>query len=223
MRVEKNMNQLTIIQLLAVWILPVLFAVTVHEAMHGIAAYFFGDKTALMLGRLTLNPIKHIDLVGTIIVPLLLLALGGFIFGWAKPVPISVNNLKNPRRDMALVALAGPFANFVMMILWAVIAKFGMILQQQGFNWALAIFYMGQAGIMINALLMVLNLLPIPPLDGGHIVAGFLPANLALQFKRIEPFGFIILLVLLVSGLLRYLISSPIFLLQSFVSNMFGL
>jgi Zn-dependent protease len=223
------MEHLTLIQLIIVWILPILFAITVHEAAHGFAAYFFGDKTAFLLGRLTLNPIKHIDLIGTIIVPLTLLFLsrlfgsGGFIFGWAKPVPISSGNLKKPRLDLALIALAGPASNIIMLILWAFIAKLGFILVHQGFNWSLAIFYMGIAGIMINSLLAILNLLPIPPLDGGHVLMGLLPKSWARGLHHIEPYGLFILLLLIMTDLLRYIIEPPIYLLQKAIFSLFGL
>lgn len=216
------MNQLTAIQQFAVWVLPVLFAITVHEVAHGFVADLLGDKTARIMGRLTLNPIKHIDLVGTILVPAILFIFGGFIFGWAKPVPISARNFKKPRRDMMFVAAAGPLSNLIMMVLWALIAKLGIFLTQYGFNWALAIAYMGGAGIMINSALAILNLIPIPPLDGGHILMGLLPAKWAAKVSRIEPYGFFILLFLLATGLLKYLIAPMTFLLQAFIPTWLG-
>lgn len=217
------MNQLTYIQLFAVWVLPILFAITAHEVAHGLVAYFLGDKTAYALGRLTFNPIKHIDLIGTIIVPALLLMFGGFIFGWAKPVPISTRNFKKPRRDMMLVAVAGPLANIIMMFLWAIIAKLGAILMQNGFTWALALSYMGAAGIMINSVLAVFNLLPLPPLDGGHILEGILSAKWAFKMQRIEPYGFFIVLFLLATGTLSYILSPTVMFFQKLVSGIFGL
>src|SRR5438105_13994721 len=158
------MDQMNFIAKLAVWAIPVLFAITVHEVAHGWVAYKLGDKTAWMMGRLTLNPIKHIDPIGTILVPLVLLFLGGFMFGWAKPVPVNFSSLRNPKRDMALVAAAGPATNFLMAIVWAIIMKIGLIVYHTGFHAAELFIYMGFAGIFINLIIMVLNLLPIPPL-----------------------------------------------------------
>ena len=196
------MEELNTVQRIVVWALPVLFAITVHEVAHGWVARKLGDPTAMMLGRLTLNPIKHIDPIGTVLVPLALLMLGGFIFGWAKPVPVTWENLKNPKRDMALVALAGPISNLFMAIGWALIMKLGFSLGQQ-FAWlAWPLIYMGGAGITINAVLMLLNLLPIPPLDGGRVLVGLLPGPMAWQVSRIEPYGFMILLLLLATGML---------------------
>lgn len=197
------MDELSLAQRVAVWVLPVLFAITVHEVAHGWVARRLGDPTALMLGRLTLNPVKHIDPFGTILVPgLLLLASSNVIFGWAKPVPVTWQNLKRPKRDMALVALAGPTANLLMAVLWALVARLG-VLYYDSHGWlAQPLIFMGIAGIYINAILMVLNLLPLPPLDGGRVVGGLLPGPWAWRFGRIEPYGMIILLVLLFTGIL---------------------
>jgi len=192
------MHEITLIQKIAAWILPVLFAITVHETAHGWMALRLGDKTALMLGRLTLNPLKHIDPVGTILVPGLMLMLSGLMFGWAKPVPITWQNLGNPKRDMVLVAVAGPLANLLMAFLWAVIIRLGILLGDIG----LALIFMGAVGIFINTLLMALNMLPLPPLDGGRVVTGLLPGPLAWKFSQIEPYGFLILIGLLATGLL---------------------
>lgn len=201
------MMELSLVQKIAVWILPVLFAITVHEVAHGWMALRLGDPTAKMLGRLTLNPFRHIDLVGTVVVPLVMLLLpGGFIFGWAKPVPVTWKNLRSPKRDMALVALAGPMANLLMAIAWGIIAKIGFMLVLTAPFLGQPMIYMGSAGILINIVLMVLNLLPLPPLDGGRIVAGILPGPMAYQFSRIEPFGFFILLALLVTGILSQIL-----------------
>jgi len=216
--------QLTLIQTISMWILPILFAVTVHEAAHGYMAYLLGDKTASVLGRLTLNPIKHIDIFGTIILPIALLMLNtGIILGWAKPVPVNSNNFSKPRRDMALVALAGPLSNFAMAIIWAAIAKLGAVLLAQNIPGALAIGSMGDAGIMINLMLVVLNLLPIPPLDGSHIVAGLLPRAAAIKYERIAPFGFIIILALLYLGVISMIMLPAIQFLYGLISIVFGL
>jgi len=200
------MEHLSTIQIFAVWALPVLFAITVHEVAHGWVASWFGDKTAFILGRLTLNPAKHIDLLGTILIPGTLLLLGGPVFGWAKPVPINSFNLRHPKRDMALIALAGPLANLAMAFIWGGITKLGMILLSYSFPGALAISYMGEAGISINVVLIVLNLLPLPPLDGGHVLMGLLPKNISAKVSRVAPFGFFILLALLAFGFLGAII-----------------
>lgn len=216
-------QNLTTIQLFAVAVIPIIFAVTVHEVAHGFVAQLLGDKTALLLGRLTLNPIKHIDLIGTIIVPMLLLFFGGIIFGWAKPVPVNPHNLRYPRRDMMLVACAGPTANFLMAILWAAITKLGIFLIAHNLSWALAIVYMGMIGIQINLLLAVLNLLPLPPLDGGHIAIGLLPGKLAFLYSRISPIGFFILLILISLGVLSFIISPIINVLEYAIRTLFHL
>ena len=217
------MNQLSTLQTVAVWVLPVLFAITVHEVAHGWVASKLGDKTAMIMGRLTLNPLKHIDPLGTIIVPGVLLLLGGIIFGWAKPVPITYANLNHPKRDMALVAAAGPVSNLIMAIIWALIAKIGVILLQNGLFWAQAIIYMGQAGILINLIIMILNLLPIPPLDGSRIVSGFLSNKASYQYNRIEPYGFFILLFLIFTGALGAIIGPIFTLLFRLISTLFGI
>jgi len=206
------MEELNLAQKIAVWLLPVLFAITVHEVAHGWVARLLGDPTAMMLGRLTLNPIKHIDPLGTILVPgMMLLLPGGFIFGWAKPVPVTWENLRSPKRDMALVALAGPSANLAMALLWAAALKLGVALDGTASWVAMPLAYMGLAGISINTILMVLNLLPLPPLDGGRILTGILPGPLAAKVGRIEPYGLLIILLLLFSGLLGKILSPVIF------------
>ena len=187
-----------IIYLLAVNAIPLLLAITLHEAAHGYAARMFGDRTAEMLGRISLNPIKHIDWVGTVAVPALTLAIGGFFFGWAKPVPVNFNNLRNPKRDMIWVAAAGPAANLVMAVGWAIILKV---------NDVPAIDAIARAGVAWNVGLMVLNLLPILPLDGGRIVAGLLPGPLSYKFSRMEPYGMFIVLGLAVAGVLGTILS----------------
>lgn len=194
---------LNLIQKFTVWILPALFAITVHEAAHGYAARFFGDDTAARLGRLSLNPLRHIDPIGTVLLPIATFFLSGFIFGWAKPVPVDARNLRNPRRDMAWVSLAGPGSNFVMAIFWGLMMALAQTLADKGLGTvAVPLALMGQAGVFINLLLMLLNLVPIPPLDGGRILVSLLPPPLGAQLVRIEPFGLLILILLLVSGVL---------------------
>ncbi|HSJ49136.1 MAG TPA: site-2 protease family protein [Gammaproteobacteria bacterium] len=194
------MLELSLAQKIAAWVLPVLLAITVHEVSHGWVARRLGDQTASLLGRLSLNPLRHIDPVGTVLVPAIMLLLpGGFVFGWAKPVPVDARNLRRPRTDMAWVAAAGPFSNLCMALLWALLAQVGSAIG----GWAGApLVYMAVAGIFINTILMVLNLLPLPPLDGGRVAVGMLPDHLARPLARVEPYGIWILLALLFSGLL---------------------
>ena len=215
-------NEITVIQRIVVWILPVVFAITVHEVAHGWVAKKKGDNTAFMLGRLTLNPIKHIDLLGTIIIPgLLLLSSTSFIFGWAKPVPVDPRNFKNPKKDMAIVALAGPVANLLMAIAWALIARLGVMIEVEAVS--LPLIYSGIAGISINLVLAIINLLPIPPLDGSRILTGVLPHKLAWQYNRLERFGFIFLLVLLWSGGLSYILGYPLYYAQQLFLTLAGI
>ena len=192
--------ELSPIQYFTISIIPVLLAITVHEAAHGYAAKYFGDKTAYFLGRITLNPIKHIDPVGTVVIPGMLLLLSApFLFGWAKPVPVNFSNLKNPKKDMMWVALAGPASNFAMAIIWAIILG---LFKSSGASYALFVIGMAQVGIMINLVLMLLNLLPIPPLDGGRMAVSLLPSPWSYKLASIERFGMFILIFLIVSGLL---------------------
>ncbi|MEW9898313.1 site-2 protease family protein [Chitinivorax sp. PXF-14] len=193
-------GELNAVQTIAIYALPVLFAITVHEAAHAYAAKRHGDATAYMMGRMTLNPLKHIDPIGTVLIPLLAVTLGGFLFGWAKPVPINFSNLNNPKKDMVWVAAAGPGANLAMAFIWAMLYNLAA-LNPTGY-FALPLSLMAQAGIQINAVLMVLNLLPIPPLDGGRIAVGLLPRNLALPLARLEPYGMFILVGLMITGIL---------------------
>ncbi len=222
------MNIDSSIQTIAVAILPLIFAITLHEAAHGWVASKCGDKTALMMGRVTLNPLKHIDLIGTVLVPIVLLFIGGFVFGWAKPVPVAWQNLRNPRRDMALVALSGPAANFLMALGWAIIAKAATIYLIGSPQAWLAVsgqFFQSAAsfGILINCVLLVLNLLPIPPLDGSRIVSSILPVRIAQVYERIEPFGIWILLGLLFLGVLGKILLPIIQILLHWIIDLFNL
>ncbi|VAX05929.1 FIG004556: membrane metalloprotease [hydrothermal vent metagenome] len=194
------------IQRLAILLLPALFAITVHEAAHGWMAGKLGDNTAKMLGRITLNPIKHIDPVGTIAVPLVTYFILGFPFGWAKPVPVNGRNLKNPMRDMAIVALAGPGANLLMAIAWGLVVLLGVWIMPSSEWIGLPLTLMAASGVVFNCILMVLNLTPILPLDGGRVVAGFLPPRQALIYSRLEPYGLFILVGLLATGILGKLL-----------------
>ena len=204
-----------LIQTLAIWALPVIFAITLHEAAHGFVAKYYGDPTAWQLGRVSLNPLRHIDPVGTILVPALILATssllagGGILFGWAKPVPVNFGRLRNPKRDMLWVAAAGPGANLVMTLGWACLLKLATLMPDSLF--ALPMAEMGKAGIKINAALMLLNLLPIPPLDGGRIAVSLLPHGAAWRFAQLEPYGFVILLALLFTGILDGILGPLIF------------
>jgi len=216
------MQNLSTVQFAAIAILPLLFGITLHEVAHGWVAKRLGDKTALMMGRLTLNPLKHIDPVGTILVPGLMMLAGGAIFGWAKPVPVTWQNLRNPKRDMALVALAGPMANLGMAFIWALIARLGILLSAVS-PWAsVPMILMGKVGIVLNLVLMVLNLLPLPPLDGGRIMTSLLPGPLSYRFSRIEPYGFFILIALLMTGVLWKLLGPPVSVLEDLFSLVAG-
>jgi Zn-dependent protease len=214
-----------LIATIAIYALPVVFAITLHEAAHGYVAKHYGDLTAYQAGRVSLNPIKHVDPIGTVLVPATLLLMSklfggaGILFGWAKPVPVNFANLRHPKRDMFWVAAAGPGVNFLMALGWAAVLKAALTLPETAYSLPMA--RMGYAGIEINAVLMVLNLLPIPPLDGGRIAVSLLPAAVAYRFARIEPYGLVIILVLLFSGMLWAIIGPFIRAVTAFMSWLF--
>lgn len=213
---------------ISVWALPVLIAIVFHEVAHGWVANRLGDPTAAQMGRLTLNPIAHIDVVGTILVPAMLIVMGGFVFGWAKPVPVNFNNLRNPRGDMVRVSLAGPGTNLLLALV-SVVALQLILLSEPGSEGALSSYvllplaHMLNASVRINVLLAVFNILPIPPLDGSKVLMGFLPEEMAAQFARLEPYGFIILVLLLVSGVLNVLLVPLIHLVYGILAAIVGI
>ena len=216
--------ELNMIQVIAIYAIPVIFAITLHEAAHGYVAKYFGDMTAYSQGCVSLNPIRHIDPFGTVVLPLLLLAIsklfgGGFIFGWAKPVPVNFGNLRQPKRDMLWVAAAGPAANLVMAIFWVLMVKLSFTEVLGTFSMPLAL--MGAAGVLVNAIFMVLNLLPIPPLDGGRIMVSLLPHRMAYRFSRIEPYGFIIIIALMFAHVLDVVMWPLITLTIQIVAGLF--
>ncbi|WP_028602547.1 site-2 protease family protein [Ottowia thiooxydans] len=202
------MDIANIIQTIAIYALPVLFAITVHEAAHGYIARYFGDDTAAVMGRVTLNPLKHIDPIGTIAMPLFLyIATGGsFLFGYAKPVPVNFGRLKNPRRDTIWVALAGPVSNLLQALGWGV----GLYLLRGADVEERFFLEMCRAGILVNVVMFVFNLFPLPPLDGGRVVTSLLPTRLAIPFSRLEPWGFFIVMALVVAGVISNLWMRPL-------------
>lgn len=209
-----------IIYKIATWILPILLAITLHEYAHGWAANKLGDTTAKMLGRLTINPIKHIDPVGTLLIPAVLILISSpFLFGYAKPIPVNTNNLKNPRKDMALIAIAGPLANLIMAFGWGLIISISMNLGDPAV--AKGMTQMAFNGILINVVLMVLNLLPLPPLDGGRVLAGIVSRNIANVLDKIEPYGFFILIGLLIIGGLDLILGPLIGPITHFILSIF--
>lgn len=212
-----------ILQGIAVGAIPVLFAITFHEVAHGWAAKQRGDRTAEMLGRLSLNPLKHVDPVGTVLVPAMMFIFTGFLFGWAKPVPVAFHQLNRPKRDMIFVAAAGPLANIAMGIVWAVILKVSVatgIASSFAGPW---LVQMSQIGILINALLAAFNMIPLPPLDGGRVLRGLVDESIGQYLDRIEPFGLIILVILLVSGLLWVLVGPMLAFTQALIVFVVGL
>ncbi|MCX7121450.1 MAG: site-2 protease family protein [Gammaproteobacteria bacterium] len=225
-------NVQNIVQLICIAAIPLIFAITLHEAAHGWIASKLGDQTAAIQGRVSLNPLRHIDPFGTVILPLLMLTFGGFIFGWAKPVPIVWKHLRRPRRDMALVAIAGPAANLAMALLWAIIAKCSHLIFMNPHihetlrSTALFIHLTSRFGIMINCVLFVINLIPLPPLDGSRVVSSLLPPALAQKYNRLEYYGLWIFLGLFFLMYITHtltIIFGPIYMLIAFIQNLFGL
>ena len=203
------MPEFTFIQQICIWALPVLFAITIHEAAHAYVANLCGDTTAKKLGRLSLNPVRHVDPVGTIVLPLLagILTNFNFLLGYAKPVPVQWDQLRNPKRDMILVTLAGPFSNFIMAILWTGGLKIASLFHPEVSTPALFLLMAARAGIIINLVLAFLNLIPIPPLDGSRVILSLLPPKQAETFAKIEPYGFIILVILIFTGALGFILT----------------
>ncbi len=209
-----------LVQTAAIYALPVLFAITLHEAAHGYVARHFGDMTAHAQGRISLNPARHIDLVGTIVVPLAMLLLSGgrFLFGWAKPVPVNFSALRKPKRDMMWVAAAGPGANLAMALGWAALLKLSVVLPANFFTVPLRL--MAEAGIVVNLVFMFLNLVPILPLDGGRILAGLLPNRMAWQYAKLEPWGMPLLILLLVTNVLDFVLVPLVGLSDALIRSM---
>jgi Zn-dependent protease len=210
-----------LIQTIALAAIPILFAITLHEAAHGYVARHFGDMTAYQQGRISLNPLRHIDPVGTILLPILTLWLGGILFGWAKPVPVNFAALRRPKQDMLWVAIAGPASNLFMAICWALLAKLG--LGMQGNYFSAPLIGMAQYGIQINVVLMVLNLIPLPPLDGGRVAVSMLPHRQSSQLAKIEPYGMFILIFLLMTNLLGLILWPLISMVIAVINFIFGL
>lgn len=218
--------ELGLVQTIAVYALPVILAITLHEAAHGYVARHFGDMTAYREGRVSLNPLRHIDPFGTVALPLILLVLGklfggGIIFGWAKPVPVNFANLRRPKRDMLWVAAAGPLSNLAMALAWALVVKVGLSLPNSYFSLPLTL--MGAAGVFFNIIIMVLNLVPLPPLDGGRILVSLLPDRLAWRVARVEPYGLFILILLLFTGALGFVLWPAIAALMGLAAALLGL
>jgi len=212
---------LTTIQQIAIWVLPIVFAITVHESAHAYTAFYFGDNTAKLQGRLSLNPIKHIDWIGTVLIPALMVIFTGFAFGWAKPVPINYRNLKNPKTNMIWIAFAGPFSNLIMGIMWAIVLRLALVSNVEH-TAVLFVIFTAVAGIMINTILLVLNLLPLPPLDGSRILSGLLPTRLAVAYDKLEAYGFFIIIGLMVLGLLGIILNPFINLVLTFMAEVSG-
>ena len=212
-----EINQL--IQTIAIYALPVLFAITLHEAAHGYVARHFGDMTAYAQRRISLNPLRHVDPVGTLLVPLVILLLSGgrFLFGWAKPIPVNYSALRKPKQHMAWVAAAGPLANLAMALGWALLLKAGLVRPESSYSEPMV--RMAEAGVRVNLIFMFLNLLPILPLDGGRILASLLPNRLSWQYAKLEPFGLPVLLVLAVTNLLDAVLSPLLVVSESLIHS----
>lgn len=203
-------------------LIPIITAITLHEAAHGWVAFKLGDSTARDLGRITINPVKHIDPIGTVVIPIVMIIATGFAFGYAKPVPVNVRNFQHPQKDMALVALAGPLSNFIMAIFWVLVLSVSIKLMPHGEALS-ALKYMAGVGVIINIVLMVVNLLPILPLDGGRILTGVLPFKWAAVFVRTEKLGMLLVILLLVTGILGKILSPMVDMVQKHLFSLFGL
>jgi len=212
-----------LLEAIALLALPMLMAITLHEAAHGYVAKYFGDYTAYQAGRVSLNPLTHVDPVGTIAVPigLLVLTAGQFVFGWAKPVPVNFSNLRDPKRDMLWVAAAGPGANFAMALGWALLLKLALLAPGGYFSYPAQ--KMAEGGVLINLGLMVLNLIPVPPLDGGRIAVSLLPNRMAYRFAMIEPYGLFIIVALLATRLLNGILWPAVIACRNLIYSLFGL
>lgn len=213
----------SLLRVLSAGVIPVLLAITLHEVAHGWAARWHGDRTAELLGRLSLNPIRHIDPVGTVLVPILLMVFAGWAFGWAKPVPVNPNNLRDPKRDMVAVAAAGPAANLVMGFGWALVFAFALRVMGGTGTVAPFLIEMARIGIFFNCLLAIFNLIPLPPLDGGRVLRGLVPEGLGRRLDAIEPFGFIIIVLLLWANVIGPILWPPIIALQSLLYRLVGI
>lgn len=211
----------SLMQTISVAAIPILFAITLHEAAHGYAARHFGDNTANLQGRISLNPMRHIDLFGTVLLPLMTLMLGGILFGWAKPVPVNFGALRHPKKDMLWVALAGPASNLVMALAWALFYKLAWFNPESYF--AEPLMEMASIGIKINAVLLVLNLLPLPPLDGGRVAVSLLPHRQAYQLARIEPYGMFILIFMAITPVLGWILGPLVGVVYQLISLLFGI
>ncbi|MEK7811408.1 MAG: site-2 protease family protein [Pseudomonadota bacterium] len=209
----------SLIQTIVIAAIPILFAITIHEAAHGYVARYFGDMTAYQQGRISLNPIRHIDPVGTILLPLITLVLGGILFGWAKPVPVNFSALRHPKQDMFWVAIAGPGSNLLMALFWGMLVKVSWMFP--GSYFAEPLLEMAQIGVKINVILMVLNLLPLPPLDGGRVAVSLLPHRQAYQLSRIEPYGMFILIGLAITPVLGWILTPPVLAVMRFINTIF--
>jgi len=216
-----NFDINAIMQGISIWALPVLIAIVLHEVAHGWVADKLGDDTARWMGRLTLNPIKHIDPVGTLLIPILLLVMQSpFLFGYAKPVPINWRKLRNPKRDMVWVALAGPLTNLCLALLSTALLAIAVLMPESMLWFSKPLALMCQASIIINIVLLIFNLLPLPPLDGGRVATGLLPGPMAYQLSKLEPFGFMIIVILLLMGWLQAIIGPLVMGASQFLINM---